>query len=141
MPRFYFHLRAESRIHRDLHGSECRDVFAADWVARSIAAELMRNSDRKTRLWSICVEDEHGRALFDVFFADLAAELDGLSRERQELAAETCRRVQALIDAMCAVRDTVMQSRILLARARAMPQLVHSMGGGRGVATRVLIGI
>jgi hypothetical protein len=134
MPRFYFHLRAESTIRRDLTGADCRDLAAADTLAREIAAELMRNSDRKTSLWSLCVEDEHGQVLFDVYFADLAIGFDGLSKERQELAAENCRRVTALIDAMCAVRRTVAESRILLARARGKPQLVYDRRGGARAA-------
>src|SRR5215471_13270489 len=126
MPRFYFHLRAESNLHRDLEGSECRDLSAANALARDVAIELMRNSDRNTRLWSICVEDEHGRALFDLFFADVAARFDGLSQERQELASETCRRLSGLIDAFCALRDTLIQSRILVARARGKPHLAYA---------------
>jgi len=130
MPRFYFHLRAESTIRRDFTGADCRDLAAADTLAREIAVELMRNCDRKTSLWSLCVEDERGEALFDLYFADLAQSAAGLSKERQELAAENCRRVTALIDAMCAVRNTVAESRILLARARVKPQLVYARRGG-----------
>jgi len=131
MPRCYFHLCAQARILRDSIGTECPDLAAARAKARAVAIDLMRNSGGETRLWSLRVVDEQGKALFDLFFADVAASLDGGSRADQELSAATCRRLTALSDALSDARDTVAQSRILLARARGKPQLVYDSTSGR----------
>lgn len=131
MPRFYFHLRAGGTIHSDRQGSECADNAAAHAHAFAVARQLLRNSNGATRLWSLCVEDEQGRAAFDLFLADVAAQLDIVPQEWQELAAQTCRRLTALTRALCAARETVLESRILLARARGKPQLVYARNFAR----------
>ncbi|HUI98050.1 MAG TPA: hypothetical protein VLX44_19995 [Xanthobacteraceae bacterium] len=127
MPRCYFHLRAEGKIVRDPIGTDCLDVAAAYDKATDVALDLMRNSDGNTRLWSLRVVHEHGETMFDLYFADIAAGLDG---ERpygaHELTAETGRRLTALSDAVHQARRTIAESRILLARARGKPQLVHN---------------
>lgn len=128
MPRFHFHLRAGGMIHRDPQGTECVDDAAAHTHAVAVARELMRHSDRKTRHWSMLVADEQGEPLFDVFFAEVDTHIGGLSPALQALTAETCRRHGALIDALCAVRATWTESRMLLARARGKPQLAYAKG-------------
>lgn len=128
MPRFHFHLRAGGMIRRDTEGTECADDAAAHSHAVAVARELMRHSDRKTRHWSIIVANGQGEALFDVFFAEVDTSINGLSPDLQALTAETCRRHGALIDALCAVRVTWTQSRMLLARARGKPHLAYARG-------------
>ena len=115
-------------MHRDLEGTECPDVAAARLHAVAVATELMQHSDRRTRHWSMLVEDERGGPSFDLFFADLDATRGSLAPELQELTAQTCRRLGALIDALCAARATRMESRILLARARQKPHLAYAKG-------------
>lgn len=126
MPRFYFHLRANGRIHHDPEGSECADLAGARVHALDMANELMRNNVPKTRLWSLCVVDGHGRAAFDLFFADLAARRERRPAALEALSAVTCRRLGALIDVRCAVRDTVRESGLLLARSTGKPKLVFA---------------
>ena len=82
-------------------------------------------------LWSLCVADAHDEALFDLFFADVAARRGDLPRGVEELTAKTCRRITALIDAVSAARGTVIETRILIARARGKPQLVCANPPGR----------
>jgi len=126
MPRFHFHLRAKGTIHRDLDGTECPDVATAAEHAGAVAEELMRHSEAGMRHCSICVEDEHGAPQFDLFFADVDPSLASYSPQLRLLVAQTCRRLGALTDALCAARAVRAESRILLARARGKPQLVHS---------------
>jgi hypothetical protein len=131
MPRFHFHLRASSTILRDRDGSECADLPAAHSHAVGVATELMRNSGRNARLWSLFIEDEGGRVLFDLFFSDV--ESNRGSPELEELTARTCRRHSALIDIFCAARATMLESRMLIARARRRPQLAYSRKAGPGL--------
>jgi len=128
MPQFHFHLRARGTIHRDLDGVDLPDATTAERHAHAVAEELMRHSDGGTRTWSMCVEDENGARVCDVFFADVDARMDPYPAEMRMLAAETCRRHSALIDAMCDVRATLNETRILLARARRRPHLLSIRG-------------
>jgi len=128
MPRFHFHLRARGSLHCDRDGSELPDLQAARAYARAVAEELMRHSGHATRHWSMLVEDETGQPLFDVFFADIDPSLASHSPQYRLLVAQTCRRLSALTDALCAARATRTESRTLLARARGKPQLVYVRG-------------
>jgi hypothetical protein len=128
MPQFHFHLRARGTIHRDLDGTKLPDVSAAREHALAVTDELMRHSGGGTRNWSMRVEDENGEKIFDLFFADVDARMHPYEPQIQMLAAETCRRHGALIDALCDVRATIVETRMLLARARGKPILVHMLG-------------
>jgi hypothetical protein len=128
MPRFYFNLRASGTIHRDLDGTELPDFAAACAHGLAVTEELMRCSGADTRHWSMCVEDATGRLRLDLFFADLDPDLDRFAPQTRMLVSETCRRLGALTDALCTARATRMEARMLLARARGTPQLVHARG-------------
>ncbi len=125
MPQYHFHLRARGNIHRDRDGVELPDVAGARAHAEAVADELMRHSDGGTRHWSLFVEDENGEVLFDVLFADVDAALASHAPEFRQLAVETCRRHGAFIDALCALRVTLVESRMLIARSRGRPYLVY----------------
>jgi hypothetical protein len=128
MPRFHFHLRARGTIHRDLDGTELPDLAAAHDHAAAVAEELMRHSSGGTRHWSMCVEDQSGKLQFDLFFADVDPRLASYSPQMRLLVGETCRRLGALTDVLCAARATRMETRMLLARARRKPHLMYARG-------------
>jgi hypothetical protein len=128
MPRFHFHLRALGMINRDLEGTELPDLTAARSHAAVVTGELMRNSGVGTRHWSMWVENESGEPEFDLFFADVDPSLADYSPQMRMLVGETCRRLGALTDVMCAARATQVEARMLLARARGKPQLVYASG-------------
>jgi len=128
MPRFHFHLRAQGMIHHDADGTDLPDTAAARAHATAVAGELMRQSNVRTRHWSLCVEDGSGQPQFDLFFADVDPSLAAFSPQMRSLVSETCRRLGALTDVLCAARVTRMEARMLLARARGKPQLVFSRG-------------
>jgi len=128
MPRFYFHLRARGRIHHDPEGTALPDVAAAQAHAAAVAEELMRHAGGSERHWSICVEDENGKRQFDLFFADADPSLAAYSPQMRLLVTQTCRRLGALTDVLQAARETRLETRILLARARAKPQLAFARG-------------
>jgi hypothetical protein len=126
MPRFHFHLRAASSLHLDVDGTDLPSLSAAEAHARAVAEELMRHSGATTRQWSMRIEDEERRWQFDLFFADIDPRLAGYSPQVRMLFAQTCRRLGALTDAVCAARATQLKARLLLARATRRPHLVHA---------------
>jgi hypothetical protein len=128
MRRFYFHLRARGRIHRDPDGALLPDLAAARAHAEAVAEELMRHAGGGARHWSLCVEDESGEPQLDVFFAEVDPSLAASAPQVRMLVIETCRRLGALTDALSAARATRMETRMLLARARSKPQLVYARG-------------
>ena len=128
MSRFHFHLRARGRIHRDREGTELPDAAAAREHAAAVGNELMQHGNGATRHWSLRVDDEAGKQLFDVYLSDNDPSLAAYSPQARALVGETCRRVGALTDALAAARATCMESRALLARARGKPQLVYARG-------------
>ena len=106
MPRFHFHLRARGTIHRDHDGTDLPDVAAARTHAAGVAEELMRHSIARTRHWSMRVEDVSGARQFDLFFADVDPSLAAYSPQMRMVVSETCRRLSALTDVLCAARAT-----------------------------------
>src|SRR5262245_46580723 len=126
MPRFHFHLRAHGMTFPDIEGTQLPDLAAARTHAVAVAKELMWDTSEVLRLWSLRVEHESGDHAFDVFFADVDARLLVQSEERRTLATETCRRLSAHADALCTLRATLVESRMLLARAQGRPQLVYA---------------
>jgi hypothetical protein len=126
MPRFHFHLRAAGTIHRDTDGMDLPDLEAVREHATAVAQELMRHSTRMTRHWSICVEDEHDERALDLFFADVDPSLAAYSPQTRMLVIETSRRLGALTDALCEIRATQLETRILIARSRGKPYLAYA---------------
>jgi hypothetical protein len=131
MPRYYFHLRDYGTVHRDLEGTELPDVNAARTYAEGVAEELMRHSGFRTRYWSLGVEGGQGEPKFDLLFADVDKRLAKHPPTSQSANSETCRQIGVLTDLCCALRATVMESRILLARAKRKPHLVYAEEGER----------
>jgi len=126
MPRFHFHLRAPGKMHSDTVGTDLPDLAAAREHARAVAHELVRGSDVSPRHGSLRVENASGEHALDLFFADVDPRLAAYSPEMRLLVAETSRRLGALTDAICALRATRIESRILIARARSKPQLAFT---------------
>jgi hypothetical protein len=128
MQRFHFHLRARGTIHRDPDGTDLADLAAARAHGSAVAEELMCHSGGGTRHWSMRVEDEAGQWQFDLFFADVDPTLASYSPQMRMQVSETCRRLGALTDVLCAARATQIESRMLLARAQRKPYLVYARG-------------
>ena len=126
MPRFHFHLRARGAVHRDGQGIEMPNPAAAHEHALAVAQELMLHSDFRTRQWSLRVESEGGEAQFDLYFADVDPRLVPYPPQVRMTLSENCRRFGALTDMFCAARETLVESRILIARVQRRPQLVSA---------------
>ncbi len=126
MPRYHFHLRARGTIHHDREGTGLPDLAAARDHASAVAEELMRNAGGGARHWSMCVEDGAGERQFDLFFADVDDGLVSYSPQMRLLVTQTGRRLGALTDTLCAVRETLIETRMLVARSRGKPYLVYA---------------
>jgi hypothetical protein len=126
MPRFHFHLRANGAIQRDQQGTELPNQAAAREYASTVARELMLHSGFRTCHWSLRAENEKAEAQFDLYFADVDPRLGACSAKVRTTASETCRRIGALTDVLCAARETLVESRLLLARTQGRPQLVYA---------------
>ena len=129
MPRFHFHLRAPGALHRDRQGTELPNPVAAHEHAWAVAQELMLHSGFRTRQWSLRVESEGGGAPFDLYFADVDPKLVPYHPQVRGTLSENCRRFAALTDTFCAARETLFESRMLMARVRSKPQLVYAKRG------------
>jgi Domain of unknown function (DUF6894) len=126
MPRYHFHLRDYGTVHLDLEGTELPDVNAARTHAEGVAEELMRHSSFRTRYWSLGVEGGRGESKFDLFFADVDERLAKRPPASRSANSETCRKIGALTDLCSALRGTMTETRILLARAKRKPHLVYA---------------
>ena len=126
MHRFYFHLRTRGTIVPDTEGMRLPDLEAARRHAAAVARDLMLGTDAASGLCSLRVECECGQTAFDLFFTDVDARLLAQREQTRRLAATTCRRLSAYTDVCCAARATLIESRMLLARARRRPQLVYA---------------
>jgi hypothetical protein len=126
MPRYHFHLRDYGTVRRDLEGTELSDGDAARAHAAGVAEELMQHASFRTRYWSLGVEGSQGEPKFDLFFADVDKRLAQHSPASRAAESKACRQIGALTDLCCALRATLMESRILLARAKGRPHLVYA---------------
>lgn len=102
------------------------DLAAAHTHATAVAEELLRHSGRATAHCSMRVDDQGGQAQFDLYFADVDPSLASHSPQMRMLMSQTCRRLGALTDTLCAARATRTETRMLLARARGRPLLVYA---------------
>src|SRR5262249_38735825 len=109
MPTFHFHLRARGMIHRDPEGTDLPDVAAARTHSLAVAQELLLHPPERTRHWSLRVENEKGKMEFEVFFADVDPSLEPFAPQLRMTTSDTCRRLGALTEALCAVRQTLVE--------------------------------
>jgi uncharacterized protein DUF6894 len=62
MPRYYFHLRSQTRPVRDKTGVELSGLEAAHWHAMRLAYRLREHAAETGEDWVISVADESGAA-------------------------------------------------------------------------------
>lgn len=122
---FHFHLRARGAVHRDGQGIEMPNPAAAHEHALAVAQELMLHSDFRMRQWSLRVESEGGEAPFDLYFADVDPRLVPYPPQVRITLSENCRHFTAS-PTCSAPRETLVESRMLMARVQRRPQLVSA---------------
>src|SRR5262245_18326154 len=128
MARYFFNLRDGSRGYLDHTGVDLPSDDAAVDHARLVAAELVRNRERKTRHWRIDVQNEEGKRIFETALISQDRTLAHLRPPLRKLVEELGERCCALQETIAVARVTVRQSRALVARSRGRPHLAADRG-------------
>jgi hypothetical protein len=125
---YTFTLRGDGPDSSDDTGVALADNASAYRYARTVARELMRCRETKTRCWRIKVYRDGEGPLFDVLFASVDPTLDHLRRELRALVESVSEKTGALKDILYACELSLRESRSLLARSRGEPYLIAEDG-------------
>jgi uncharacterized protein DUF6894 len=128
MRRYYFHLKDGCRGYADHTGVVLSSDDAARDHARGVAAELMKNRERKARHWHIDVQDKNRKPLFTVAFITVDRTLNHVSQPHRKALEELSQRCYALREAIAQARTVQTQARALVAKSRGLPYLAADDG-------------
>jgi hypothetical protein len=129
MPRYFFSLRNGDGEIREGEGQDLDDTEVAIGHAKDVAQELMKNRELQTRHWQLHVQAETGEVLARLCFAQIDPTLDHLGPEWRQAVVDISNKCLALCEVTSALRNTVRQSRALLARSRGQPYLITHQWG------------
>jgi hypothetical protein len=128
MPLYTFELRDGSFRVQDTAGVRLRSRSAAREYAQGVARELMSGRERQTRTWCLEVYEDDGARVFAVPFASIDPTLDHLAPQARAMIEVWCDRCRSLQEAVSTARETVRESRALVARSRGRPYLASANG-------------
>jgi hypothetical protein len=128
MPIYFFNLKTATGNIRDPEGMELVDESAAQDLARQVARELMKWREPQTRSWRIDVRDGEGRQCFELLFASVDDSIIALGPELRDLIENLHRKQASLIDAIAAVRLSLLQIQGTIARSKGKPFLASLDG-------------
>jgi hypothetical protein len=128
MRRYHFHLKDGYGGYADRGGVCLPSDDAAREHAHRVAAELMKNQERKARHWRIHVQDTQGNTLFEVPFIGLDGTLSHLSPALKTAMEELSQRCYALREAIAQTRAVQIQARAVVAKSRGRPYLAADDG-------------
>ena len=128
MPTYTFRLRSDAGWVADNVGAALADDASAYRYARSVARELMRCRELRTRYWVLELYQDGQEHLFDILFATVDPTLDHLRRESRALVESASEKKRALKDVIHDIDLTVRESRALLARSSGRPHLISDNG-------------
>lgn|SRR5262249_28937087 len=120
MPLFYFILKNGLNAVPDREGVELPNETAANSHADTIARELMRNQETKTRAWRLEVCNEDLRPIFELSFAQVDGSLSHLPAESRQAIQNVCRSIGSLADSINDVRTTLAQIEATIGRANEL---------------------
>jgi hypothetical protein len=124
MPTYTFKLRSDAGALADNTGAALADRASAYRYACSVARELMRCREIKTRHWLLEVYQDGQGPLFNILFASIDPTLDHLRRETRTLVESASGNKRAFKDAVHDIGQTVRESQALLARASGRLHLI-----------------
>lgn len=127
-PIYTFRLRSDDCDIEDDSGVALTDNASAYQYARTVARELMRSREVKTRYWLLEVYRDGEGPLFGILFASIDPTLDHLRRELRSLVERVSEKKRALRDIMYGANVTLRESQSLLARSRGKPYLITENG-------------
>ncbi len=123
MPIYFFNLKTTNIVVQDPDGTELADESSAREHARQVACELMRRREPQSRSWRIEVRDSQRRHCFELLFASIDESIAPLGPELRHLIENLHRKQASLIDAIAAVRLSLVQIQATIARSKRMPFL------------------
>lgn len=128
MPTYFFNLKTNNRNIRDPEGAELANDAAAWELARQVARELMKQRERQTLSWRIDVRDDEGRQCFELLFASIDETVMALEPELRDVIVNLHRKQASLIDAIAAVRLSLVQMQGTIAKSKGKPFLASLDG-------------
>ena len=131
MPRYFFELRNGGPGCPDHIGSEFPHDRAAVEHGYAVAREMTNHYSLHRASFCIWIRDESGNVLFKLPFADVNDRIALLPPEQRILVQQWFELHRGIADALFDARQTVLQSRALMARASRRPYLAAE--GGRSV--------
>lgn len=130
MPTYTFKLRDGRGGVEDSTGVALANRASALRYAHDVVHELMRGRELETRSW--CLEVfEHGVGdgpICEIPFASVDPSLDHLAPNFRILVESASEHKRLLSDVIHTVKDTIRESRALVARARGKPYLASRFG-------------
>jgi hypothetical protein len=128
MPRYYFDLSDGGHTIEDAHGTELPHDRAAIIHACDVARELVQRNEERRGGSSISISDDTHSFLLELPLATVDQTL-ALLRPEARAILERCREQRRkLKECIHQVRQTVQQSRALIARSRGKPYLCTENG-------------
>ena len=130
MPTYTFKLRDGRGGLEDASGVTLPDRETALRYAHDVIHELMRSRELETRSWCLEVYEngENDSPICEVPFASLDPSLDHLAPNFRTMVEGISERKRLLSDVIHTVKDTIQESRALVARARGKPYLASRFG-------------
>lgn len=129
MPIYTFKLRDGRGDAEDATGVDLPDRDSAIRYGRDVVQELMRSRELQTRSWCLDVyEGATHTPIGEIPFASVDPSLDHLAPKFRTMVEGLSERKRLLSDVIHSVRDTIQESRALVARARGKPYLASRFG-------------
>jgi hypothetical protein len=128
MPNYTFELRDGSDGIGDGIGIDLPDRDRAYEYAREVVRELMGQREAQTRFWCLDVYENDRERIFQIPFASVDETLNHCTPQWRALIADACGRLRAAKEVHHAARQTVRESRALVARSRGKPYLATEAG-------------
>jgi hypothetical protein len=127
MPLYTFELHDGERPIGDESGLWFADRERALDHAQHVAGELMRAREVQTRSWRLDVYED-GSRIEEIPFSRVDHTLDHLPPALRSTVERSCDTLRNFKQVMSAARDTVRESRALVARSRGKPYLATEAG-------------
>ena len=130
MPTYTFKLRDGRGGLEDATGVALPNRDAALRYGHDVVHELMRSRELETRPWCLEVYEGDGNdsPIGEIPFASVDPSLDHLAPNLRTMVEGVSERKRLLSDVIHTVKDTIQESRALVARARGKPYLASRFG-------------
>lgn len=128
MPRYTFKLRDDDDGVEDDTGVNLPDAEIAHRYACDVVIELMNGREKRTRSWQLDVYEDGQRKVFEIPFVTLDQTLDHLNAQLREAVERGAGQIRAVKDTYQAARDTMRETKSLVARSRGKPYLAANRG-------------